>query len=62
MALSGQDHARLERRLFHSNSPGNRDVLSTLLMAILTGYQRYAHVTAFRNDRGVIRWRRNLWA
>jgi len=37
------------------NSPGNRDVLSTLLLAILAGFQRYAHVTAFRNDRGVIR-------
>lgn len=32
------------------NSPGNRDVLGTLLLAILAGHRRYAHITALRGD------------
>lgn len=32
------------------NAPGKRDVLGTLLLAILAGHRRYAHVTALRGD------------
>jgi hypothetical protein len=30
------------------NAPGKRDVLGTLLLAILAGHRRYAHVTSLR--------------
>jgi hypothetical protein len=33
-----------------NNAPGKRDVLGTLLLAILAGHRRYAHVTALRGD------------
>lgn len=32
------------------NAPGKRDVLGTLVLAILAGHKRYAHVTALRGD------------
>ena len=30
------------------NAPAKRDILGTLLLAILAGHQRYAHITALR--------------
>lgn len=33
-----------------NNAPGKRDVLGTLMLAILAGHRRYAHVTALRGD------------
>ena len=32
------------------NAPGKRDVLDTLLLAILAGHRRYAHVTSLRGE------------
>jgi len=32
------------------NAPGKVDVLGTMLLGILSGYSRYAHVTAIRSD------------
>ncbi|MFM7188067.1 MAG: hypothetical protein ACKO14_09650 [Armatimonadota bacterium] len=32
------------------NAPTKRDVLGTLLLAILAGHKRYAHITALRGD------------
>ena len=32
------------------NAPSKRDVLGTLLLAILAGYKRYANITALRSD------------
>ena len=32
------------------NAPGKRDVLGTLLLSVLAGHRRYAHVTALRCD------------
>jgi Transposase DDE domain group 1 len=32
------------------NAPGKRDVLGTLLLAVLAGHRRYAHVTSLRGD------------
>ena len=32
------------------NAPGKRDILGTLLLAVLAGHQRYAHITALRGD------------
>ena len=32
------------------NAPCKRDLLGTLLLAILAGHQRYAHITALRGD------------
>ena len=32
------------------NAPRKRDVLGTLLLSVLAGHQRYAHVTALRCD------------
>lgn len=32
------------------NAPGKRDVLGTLVLAILAGHRRYAHVTGLRGD------------
>ena len=32
------------------NAPSKRDILGTLLLAILAGHQRYAHITALRGD------------
>lgn len=32
------------------NAPSNRDVLGTLLLSLLAGHKRYAHITALRAD------------
>src|SRR3954462_8745899 len=32
------------------NAPRKRDVLGTLLLSVLAGHQRYAHITALRCD------------
>jgi len=32
------------------NAPSNRDVLGTLLLSVLAGHKRYAHITALRAD------------
>src|SRR5512134_2090670 len=32
------------------NAPAKRDILGTLLLAVLAGHQRYAHITALRGD------------
>jgi len=32
------------------NAPDKRDVLGTLMMGILAGHRRYAHITALRGD------------
>jgi len=32
------------------NAPSNRDVLGTILLSVLAGHKRYAHVTALRAD------------
>jgi hypothetical protein len=32
------------------NAPGKQDVLGTWLLSVLSGHNRYAHVTALRND------------
>ncbi len=32
------------------NAPGKRDVLGTAVLAILSGHQRYAHISALRGD------------
>jgi hypothetical protein len=32
------------------NAPRKRDVLGTLLLSVLAGHRRYAHVTALRCD------------
>src|ERR1700675_4155844 len=32
------------------NAPAKRDVLGTLMLAILAGHRRYAHITAVRGD------------
>jgi hypothetical protein len=36
--------------LMSPNAPAKRDILGTLLLAILAGHQRYAHITALRGD------------
>lgn len=33
------------------NAPDKRDVLGTLMLSVLAGHQRYAHITAMRCDR-----------
>src|SRR2546430_16695980 len=33
------------------NAPRKRDVLGTLLLSVLAGHRRYAHITALRCDR-----------
>ena len=33
------------------NAPAKRDVLGTLMLAILAGHRRYAHITAVRGDK-----------
>ena len=33
-----------------NNAPGARDVLATLMLSILAGHQRYAHISSIRND------------
>lgn len=33
------------------NAPKVRDVIGTLLLSILSGHKRYAHITTIRNDR-----------
>jgi hypothetical protein len=44
------DHWAQECPLVYSspNAPTKRDVLGTLLLAILAGHKRYAHITALR--------------
>lgn len=37
-------------RLTSNNAPSNRDILGTLLLSILSGHNRYAHVTGLRGD------------
>lgn len=32
------------------NAPDQRDVLGTLLLGLLAGHRRYAHITALRGD------------
>ena len=32
------------------NAPSNRDVLGTAVLAVLSGHQRYAHISALRGD------------
>ncbi|WP_298235628.1 hypothetical protein [uncultured Azohydromonas sp.] len=32
------------------NAPNKRDVLGTLLLGVLAGHRRYAHITALRGD------------
>jgi hypothetical protein len=32
------------------NAPSNRDVLGALLLSVLAGHSRYAHITALRCD------------
>ena len=32
------------------NAPSTRDLLGTAMLAILAGYQRYAHISALRGD------------
>lgn len=32
------------------NAPSNRDVLGTAVLSILSGHQRYAHISALRGD------------
>src|SRR5277367_6314619 len=32
------------------NAPSNRDILGTLLLSVLSGHRRYAHITALRCD------------
>lgn len=38
-------------QLKSNNAPSNRDILGTLLLSILSGHSRYAHVTGLRGDR-----------
>jgi hypothetical protein len=33
------------------NAPGNVDVIGTLMLAVLTGQNRYAHISGLRNDK-----------
>ena len=35
---------------YSPNSPSKRDVLGTLLLSVLSGHKRYAHITAIRSD------------
>ena len=36
--------------LMSPNAPAKRDILGTLLLAILAGPKRYAHITALRGE------------
>lgn len=36
--------------LVSNNAPSNRDILGTLLLSVLAGHTRYAHITALRSD------------
>ena len=36
--------------LLSPNAPSKRDLLGTLLLAVLAGHQRYAHITALRGE------------
>jgi hypothetical protein len=35
-----------------NNAPPKRDVLGTLMLGLLAGHRRYAHITALRSDAG----------
>jgi len=37
-------------KLTSPNAPSNRDILGTLLLSVLAGHKRYAHITALRCD------------
>ena len=37
-------------RLTSPNAPAKRDVLGTVLLSVLAGHWRYAHITALRAD------------
>ncbi len=37
-------------QLVSPNAPSNRDILGTLLLAVLAGHSRYAHITTLRCD------------
>jgi hypothetical protein len=34
-----------------NNSPKSRDIVGTILLSILCGHKRYAHITSLRNDK-----------
>ena len=38
-------------RLTSGNAPGNRDILGTLFLSVLSGHTRYAHMAAVRTDK-----------
>ena len=42
------------------NAPDKPDVLGTLVLAMLAGRERYAHITALR-DYAAMRWRHRRW-
>jgi hypothetical protein len=37
-------------QLTSPNAPSNRDILGTLLLSVLAGHNRYAHIIALRAD------------
>src|SRR5665811_2127052 len=37
-------------RYTSANAPGKRDVLGTILLSVLAGHWRYAHMNSIRND------------
>ena len=37
-------------KLTSNNAPNNRDILGTILLSVLAGHRRYAHMTSVRND------------
>ena len=37
-------------RYSSSNAPDKRDVLGTILLSVLAGHRRYAHISSIRND------------
>ena len=40
------------------NAPDKRDVLGTLMLGLLAGHRRYAHITALRGD--AVAWRQRV--
>ena len=49
-ALSDRWVADCPLRFSSPNAPGRRDLLGTVLLSVLAGHRRYAHVTALRCD------------
>src|ERR1700719_4151243 len=45
-ALTTTSHCRSA-----ANAPRKRDLLGTVLLSVLAGHRRYAHITALRGDR-----------